>query len=89
VKGARLLRCVWKEYKLRELTLLGFFDAVDFLSLRVPQFTNMSEVKAEFVYQGLWVNQNYNRVVGTVITTTTRTGTIITALLAVLSAIGL
>lgn len=48
----------------------------------------MSELENRFVKKGLWVNQNYGAIKGTVITTDTKTGTLVIALLAILSTIG-
>ncbi|KAF2736414.1 hypothetical protein EJ04DRAFT_432960 [Polyplosphaeria fusca] len=49
----------------------------------------MSELQAEFVKKGYWVNHAHGPVMGQTITTDTRTGSIIIALLAVLTTLGM
>jgi hypothetical protein len=48
----------------------------------------MSELDSRYVKQGLWVNEAQGNVMGRTITTTTQTGTIIVAILAVLASLG-
>lgn len=48
----------------------------------------MSEVNSEFVRRGFWVNVDQGPIMGQTITTDTRTGVIVVALLAVLSSLG-
>jgi hypothetical protein len=48
----------------------------------------MSELNARYVKQGLWVNEAQGQIMGRTITTTTQTGTIVVAILAVLASLG-
>jgi len=48
----------------------------------------MSELDSQYVKRGFWVNEAQGPVMGRTITTDIRTGTIIVALLAVLSSLG-
>jgi len=48
----------------------------------------MSEIESRFVKRGLWTNLDQGPVMGRVITIDTKTGTIITAMLAVLATLG-
>ncbi|KAF2733745.1 hypothetical protein EJ04DRAFT_605111 [Polyplosphaeria fusca] len=49
----------------------------------------MSELQAEFVYQGYWVNLAYGSVMGQTFTMDTRKGTVVISLLTLLSTLGL
>lgn len=49
----------------------------------------MSELQSQFVRRGFWVNEARGSVMGQVITTDARTGTIIVALLALLTSLGM
>jgi len=48
----------------------------------------MSELDSQYVKRGFWINEAQGPVMGRTITTDIRTGTIIVALLAVLSSLG-
>lgn len=52
-------------------------------------YTTMSELESRFVHRGYWVNEAKGPVMGQTLTTDSRTGTLIIALLAVLTSIGL
>jgi hypothetical protein len=52
------------------------------------KISTMSEVDGRFVKQGLWTNLEQGEIMGKTITTDTRTGTIIIALMAILSTVG-
>lgn len=52
------------------------------------QLLQMSELEARFVKRGMWVNHSKGALLGRVITTDIQSGTLVIALLAVLSAIG-
>jgi hypothetical protein len=48
----------------------------------------MSEVDGRFVLKGVWTNLDHGNIMGRTLTTDTRTGVIIIALLAVMSTVG-
>jgi hypothetical protein len=48
----------------------------------------MSELDSQYVKRGFWINEARGPIMGRTITTDTRTGTIVVALLAVLSSLG-
>jgi hypothetical protein len=48
----------------------------------------MAEIDARFVKHGLWTNLEEGNIMGKTITTDTRTGTIVIALMAILSTVG-
>lgn len=48
----------------------------------------MSELQSRFVKRGLWVDHSEGPIMGRTITTDTKTGTILIALLAVLASLG-
>lgn len=48
----------------------------------------MSEVDGRFVKRGLWTNLDHGQVMGKTITTDSTTGTIVVALMAVMSTVG-
>ena len=49
----------------------------------------MSELDPRFVKQGFWINHSQGLLMGPTITVDTKTGTVIIAVLAVLSALGI
>jgi hypothetical protein len=56
------------------------------MSLNSP--STLTEVDSRFVKRGLWVNQSQGSVMGKTITTDTRTGAIVIAILTIVASIG-
>jgi hypothetical protein len=55
----------------------------------IEKFKQMSELKSRFVHRGYWVDEAKGPILGQIITTDAGMGTLIIALLAVLTSIGL
>jgi hypothetical protein len=67
-------------------SVLAFLEQV--VVAHTSETFTMAEIDARFVKHGLWTNLEEGNIMGKTITTDTRTGTIVIALMAILSTVG-
>jgi hypothetical protein len=83
--------CNRRSERLPYTFLLVQHSIVKLTSFRIiigVQLSAMSEVDGRFVKRGLWTNLEHGKVMGKTITTDSTTGTIVIAVMAILSTVG-
>jgi hypothetical protein len=82
----RCVSKVWPQEATTGNSVLAFLEQV--VVAHTSETFTMAEIDSRFVKHGLWTNLEEGNIMGKTITTDTRTGTIVIALMAILSTVG-